>query len=208
MAAGVLAVIAFVPESPIKTPTRVDVPDAAGGAVDYGFGSSATQAGLFLLPGALIGFFSGPLAGRLGSKHGFRFPLVLGMVLGAFAVMLLAEWHHRPWQVVVAMSIAGGAVPLTFAAMAKLVVDAVRPSETGVSTGLNTVVRVIGGVVGSQLAATILENMTIAGSAVPTASAYATAFWISAVVAVFGVVTALAVTPRRRGRLAMAMADD
>jgi hypothetical protein len=58
------------------------------------------------------------------------------------------------------------------------------------------------------LAATILENMTIAGSAVPTASAYATAFWISAVVAVFGVVTALAVTPRRRGRLAMAMADD
>jgi EmrB/QacA subfamily drug resistance transporter len=256
VAAGVLAVIAFVGESPIKTPTRVDVPGVAllsliliaflvalsegrnwgwtsgrtlglfavsavalavwvpleqrvaqplidlrvlaqrtvaladatgffagfalfstyvlvpqfvqthqGGAVDYGFGSSATQAGLFLLPGALIGFFSGPLAGGLGSRHGFRFPLVLGMVLGALAVMLLAEWHHRPWQIVVAMSIAGGALPLTFAAMAKLVVDAVRPSETGVSTGLNTVMRVIGGVVGSQLAATILENMTIAGSA-------------------------------------------
>lgn len=59
-----------------------------------------------------------------------------------------------------------------------------------------------------QLAATVLDNMTIASGAVPTACAYTTAFWIGAVVAVFGVVTALAVTPWRRGRVAMAMGAD
>src|SRR5207244_12741330 len=31
--------------------------------VDYGFGATSTQAGLYLLPGALAGFLSGPLAG-------------------------------------------------------------------------------------------------------------------------------------------------
>jgi hypothetical protein len=42
--------------------------------------------------------------------------------------------------------------------MAKLVVDAVRPSETGIASGLNTVMRTIGGVVGGQLGATVLAN--------------------------------------------------
>jgi len=35
-------------------------------------------------------------------------------------------------------TLAGGGVPLCFGAMAKLVVDAVRPSETGIASGLNT----------------------------------------------------------------------
>jgi hypothetical protein len=108
---------------------------------------------------------------------------------------------------VLAMLLAGGALPLTFAAMAKLVVDAVRPEETGVSTGLNTVMRLIGGVVGSQLAATVLENKTFAGSTVPALSAYSTAFWLSAAAGVVGVLTALAVTPRR-GRLEVAVEAD
>jgi EmrB/QacA subfamily drug resistance transporter len=190
----------------VLVPQLVETPRNVG--LDYGFGSTATQAGLFLLPGALIGFVSGPLAGRLGARYGFKLPLVLGMSLGALAIVLLAEWHAREWQIVVAMGLAGAGLPLTFAAMAKLVVDAVRPEETGISTGLNTVMRLIGGVVGSQLAATVLENKTIGGSTVPTGSGYATAFWLSAAVAVVGVLTALAVTPRRRGRLEVAVETE
>ena len=89
--------------------------------------------------------------------------------------------------------------------MAKLIVDAVRPIETGVATGVNTVMRTIGGVVGGQLGATVLANKTISGSAVPTGSAYSTAFWLGAAVAVGGVVTALAVAPLRRRAPAVAV---
>jgi MFS family permease len=102
------------------------------------------------------------------------------------------------------MTLAGGGVPFSFGAMAKLVVDAVRPSETGIASGLNTVMRTIGGVVGGQLAAAVLASRTISGSAVPTGSAYSIAFWLCAAIAVFGVVTALAVTPRRSRRVAVA----
>jgi hypothetical protein len=84
----------------------------------------------------------------------------------------------------------------TFGAMAKLV-DAVRPSESGIAGGLNTVIRTIGGVAGGQLGATVLAIRTIVRSAVPTGSAYSTAFWLGAAIAVCGVVTALAVTPLR-----------
>ena len=182
----------------VLTPRFVETSRSVG--LDYGFGSSATKAGLFLLPGALIGLVSGPFAGRLGARFGFKFPLALGMIVTALGLVLLAEWHDRPWQVVLGMTLAGGGVPFSFGAMAKLVVDAVRPSETGIASGLNTVMRTIGGVVGGQLAAAVLANRTISGSAVPTGSAYSIAFWLSAAIAVCGVATALAVTPRRRGR--------
>jgi hypothetical protein len=52
--------------------------------------------------------------------------------------------------------------------------------------------------------ATVLETMTIADTTVPTVSAYSTAFWLSAAVAVVGALTALAVTPRG-GRLEVAV---
>ncbi len=32
----------------------------------YGFGASALKTGLYLLPGSLVGFVSGPMAGRIG----------------------------------------------------------------------------------------------------------------------------------------------
>jgi hypothetical protein len=89
--------------------------------------------------------------------------------------------------------------------MAKLVVDAVRPSDAGIASGINTVLRLIGGGVGSELAATVLANRTIPGTAMPTGSAYSSAFWIGAVIAFCGVVTAITVTPRRRGRFAVAL---
>ncbi len=185
----------------VLTPRFVETSRSVG--LDYGFGSSATEAGLFLLPGALIGLVSGPFAGRLGSRFGFKLPLALGMIVTALGLVLLAEWHDRPWQVVLGMTLAGGGVPFSFGAMAKLVVDAVPPSETGIASGLNTVMRTIGGVVGGQLAAAVLANRTISGSDVPTGSAYSIAFWLSAAIAVVGVVTALAVTPRRSRRVAV-----
>jgi hypothetical protein len=95
------------------------------------------------------------------------------------------------------MFILGGGLPFTFAAMAKIIVDSVRPSETGVATGMNTVMRTVGGVVGGQVGAAVLSAHTIAGTAIPAESAFVTAFWISTIAAAVGAVVALFVTPLR-----------
>ncbi len=180
----------------VETPRGL--PDSLARLVDYGFGASSTRAGLYLLPGALMGFFSGPMAGVLGRRYGSKWPLALGMLLGALGVASLALWHEEPWHIVAGMVLLGGGLPFTFAAMAKLIVDAVRPTETGVATGMNTVMRTIGGVIGGQAGAALLTADTIGHTSIPAESAFVTAFALSAVAALVAVVVAIFVTPPRR----------
>ena len=174
------------------------VPDGVARLVDYGFGASATQAGLYLVPGALAGFVTGPAAGLLSRRAGAKYPLALGMALGALGAGMLAIWHDRPWQVVVGMLSLGGGFPFTFAAMATMIVDAVRPVETGIATGMNTVMRTVGGVVGGQVGAAILTADRISGTGVPAESAFVTVFWLSAGAALLSVAFIL-VAMRGRG---------
>jgi MFS family permease len=173
-----------------------------GGAVHYGFGLSPTMTGLYLLPGGLLGFVAGPIAGRLGTRYGSRLPLVLGLVFAAIGIALIALFHAHPWEISIGMVLIGVGVPFAFAAMAKLIIDAVRPSETGVATGMNTVMRTVGSVIGGQVGAAIISADTIARTHIPAESAFATAFWISAAVALVGAGLARLI-PRRRVALAI-----
>jgi EmrB/QacA subfamily drug resistance transporter len=168
-----------------------------GGKVDYGFGLSPTATGLYLLPGGLLGFLAGPIAGRLGMRYGSRLPLMGGLVLAAVGIASLAVFHMHPYQISIGMVFIGVGVPFAFAAMAKLIVDAVRPSETGIATGMNTVMRTIGAVIGGQVGAAIVSADTIAHTHVPAESAFIAAFWVSAVVAVFGAGLARFIPARR-----------
>jgi len=166
--------------------------------VDYGFGASATKTGLYLLPAAVTGFFTGPLSGVLASRWGPKWPLAIGMSLGGLGLAVLAEWHQEPWQIVLGMLVLGGGLPMTFAAMANIIVDSVRPTETGVATGMNTVMRTVGGVIGGQAGAAILTARTIGDSNVPAESAFTTAFWVSAGASLVAVGVAILITPVTR----------
>ena len=50
----------------------------------------------------------------------------------------------------------GIGVGFSFASMANLIVEAVRPDQTGVATGMNAVMRTIGGAIGGQVVASLL----------------------------------------------------
>jgi EmrB/QacA subfamily drug resistance transporter len=166
--------------------------------VDYGLDASATTTGLYLLPGAVTGFLTGPLAGLLARRYGARWPLSLGMALGAAGLAILALWHDEPWQIIAGMLVLGSGLPLTFAAMAKVIVDSVRPSETGVATGINTVMRTVGGVIGGQIGAAIIAAHTIGDTPVPAESGFVLAFWVGVGAAALAAAVALFVTPWRR----------
>jgi EmrB/QacA subfamily drug resistance transporter len=174
----------------------------------YGFGASATEAGLFLLPSSLTMLFAGPLAGVLGRLWGSKWPLTIGMLLVALGVGVLAEWHDEPWQVVAAMILLGIGVAFSFAAMAMLITESVLPTETGVATGMNTVMRTVGGVVGGQLGAVLLTAHTIGNTEIPSETAFVEAFWLAAAAALVGAFVALLVTPGRARRLEVAEAAD
>jgi MFS family permease len=131
-------------------------------------------------------------------------PLVAGLLLACGGAVLLALLHSQAWQISIAMGFIGVGVPFAFAAMAKLIVDAVRPSETGVATGMNTVLRTVGAVLGGQIGAAIVSADTIGRTAVPALSAFVVAFWVTAAVALAGAGVARLIPARGRASLVYA----
>jgi MFS family permease len=147
----------------------------------YGFGASATVAGLYLLPSSIAMLFAGPLAGAVGRRLGSKWPLAGGMVVVSLAALVFATAHDDPLPVLVASALLGLGVGAAFAAMAGLIADNVDAHEMGVASGMNTVVRMIGAVIGGQVAAALLTAQTIGNSSIPAESAYTITFALSAV---------------------------
>jgi EmrB/QacA subfamily drug resistance transporter len=180
----------------VLVPTFVQTDTSHG----YGFGATATQAGLFLLPSSVAMLFAGPVAGLVGRRFGSKWPLAGGLLVVSVAALIFAGAHHEEWHILVASALLGLGVGAAFAAMAGLIADNVDPHEMGIASGMNTVVRVIGGVVGGQVAAALLTAQTIGSSGVPAESAYTTTFLLScgAAVAAAAVSLSISAQPLRR----------
>ena len=106
-----------------------------------------------------------PIAGRITNRIGARAPLILGSIATCISFLILAFAHDQPWEIYVAAGILGVGIGLAFASLANLIVDAVRPEQTGVATGMNTVMRSLGGSVGAQIGASIIAGTVVAGAA-------------------------------------------
>ena len=162
----------------------------------YGFGASATQAGLYLLPSSVAMLFAGPLAGAIGRRIGSKWPLAGGMLVVSLAALLFVTANDEPSTVLVASGLLGLGVGAAFASMAALIADNVDALEMGVAAGMNTVVRMIGAVVGGQVAAALLTAQTIGDTSVPAESAFTTTFALSAVAALVAAGIALSIGAR------------
>lgn len=177
----------------ILIPQLVQMPAEAG----FGFGASVTEAGLFLLPSAAVMLVAGPLAGVLGNRFGSRIPLVMGTIIATAAFALLAVAHDQRWEIYVSGALMGAGIGFSFAAMANLIVDAVPQEQVGVATGINSIMRTVGGSLGAQICASIVATHVVAGSGLPDESGFTEAFVLSAGVLVLACLAALAIPPRR-----------
>lgn len=164
---------------------------------DYGFGTTVTMAGVWILPTSAAVLLGGPVAGLLGRRYGSRSPLVAGMLMVAAGAAGIALFHGSAGQVATAFALCGLGIGFAFAVMPKLIVDSVEPSESAVANGMNTVIRIVGGVIGAQVGAVLLAADAVGGR-VPAESGFVHASWISAVGGLLGAITAAMVLPRRR----------
>jgi len=184
----------------LLVPQLAQTPERFG----FGFGTSVTGAGLLMLPSTLVMLIAGPWAGRIAIRSNSRLPLVLGTGVSALAFIIYAAAHSTVWEICLAGALLGIGIGFSFAAMANLVVESVPRGEVGVATGINTIMRSLGGALGAQLVASLLTAKTIAGTPVPAEAAYTDAFIVAAVAAVLAMVAALAIPVVRRPRPARA----
>jgi predicted MFS family arabinose efflux permease len=177
----------------VLIPQFVQVPESTG----YGYGATVTQAGLFLVPSTFAMLLFAPVAGRLSNTVGSKVPLVAGTGVTTLCFVVLVLESSR-WEIYVASTLLGVGIGLAFASLANLIVEAVPRDQTGVATGMNTIVRTIGGAFGAQVAASILAGHTLADG-YPSEDGYTITFAICFLVMIVAVVASLLVPGRRAG---------
>jgi len=176
----------------VLIPQFVEEPKSTG----YGFGASVLAGGIFLLPATATMLLTGALAGRVAGRFGSKMALVFGAAIAAGSFIVLSFAHGEPWDIYVAAGLLGAGIGLAFAAMGNLIVQAVPAEQTGIASGMNTVMRTIGGAVGSQVAATLIEAHLGTGG-LPDEHGYVLAFLLSLAFLAVCILASLLVPGRR-----------
>ena len=178
----------------VLLPEHVEAPASAGG-----FGASVAKAGLYLVPWTFAVALASAASGRLSTLFGSRVPLIVGCATSTAGFVWLLGQHDHPWQIIVASSALGAGTGFAFASMVNLVIESVGSAQTGVATGVNILMRTVGGAVGTQVAATVLAA-TIARDGAPTHRGFAIAFAIAAIMLALATLAALAAPRDSRAR--------
>jgi MFS family permease len=160
----------------ILLPNFVQVPERTG----YGFGASPIQTGLYFVPSSIAMMVAGPVAGSLGTRFGRVLTLRIGIGFLVLALSLLAGIHGEPWTIYAWMTLMGVGLAFCFAALGTLVIDHSEPGETGVVSGMNTIMRTVGAALGAQVAAAVIAANTLSGTPIPLERGFTIAFVISA----------------------------
>jgi EmrB/QacA subfamily drug resistance transporter len=160
----------------------------------FGYGASVVVGGLYLLPCSLGMGLVGSLAGRVERQFSSRQALVAGSLISAVACGWLGI-ASRPADMLICSALLGVGIGLAYAALGSLIVRAVPPDQTGVASGMNTVVRTLGGAVGGQVAATLVVDHTT--GLLPRLAGFTDTFVLAALLLVVCVVAGLLVPTRR-----------
>jgi MFS family permease len=154
----------------IVFPQFAQLPKSTG----FGFGASVVVSGLYLLPSTIGMTILGIYAGRISSRFGSRAALLSGTAFTAISFALLAIDHSHPIEFLVAAGLLGVGIGLAFAALGNLIIQAVSSHQTGVASGMNTVMRTLGGAIGGQLSATFIAAHAAHGE--PTVTGFTETF--------------------------------
>jgi EmrB/QacA subfamily drug resistance transporter len=151
-------------------PQFAQLPTSTG----FGFGASVVVSGLYLLPATIgmtiLGLRAGPISARFGSRNA----LLAGTLFATASFAMLALAHEHPFDLLIAAALLGIGIGLAFAALGNLIVQAVPAEQTGVASGMNNVMRTLGGALGGQLSATFIADNMAKG--LPTVTGFTDTF--------------------------------
>jgi EmrB/QacA subfamily drug resistance transporter len=176
---GMYACFGFLPQ-------LTQTPSEAG----YGFGASITESGLILLPSSVTMFVLGLLSGTFVRLIGPKTVVVIGSLISASSMAILAFAHDEKWELYVATAIMGVGVGLVFACLSNLIVAAVPPEQTGVASGMNANIRTIGGSIGAAVMASVVTS-TVFPNGLPHESGYTNGFIMLTVGFIIAAIVAL-----------------
>jgi EmrB/QacA subfamily drug resistance transporter len=169
-------------------------------------GWSALEAGTALLPVTVLMLVGSARSGEFATRHGPRMQLIVGPLLVAFALVLLARIDaHADWltDVLPGSIIYGLGLVCFVAPLTASVMGSVDDEHVSTASGVNNAVARTGGL----LAVAVLPGVAGLTTAVGTdalTDAYQLAMWMAAGLAVVAAIVSAAGLPRRTDTLSSA----
>lgn len=184
---GTFASLGFLPQL-LQTPVESG----------YGFGDTISQSGWVLLPSSASAFVMGFVAPRLVRRLTARRVISAGAVANALAFGGIALAHDQTWHLGAWMVLQGIGIGCIVSSLAGVVLASVPRHQTGVASGMNANIRLIGGSIGTAMMGGIITARSGAGG-FPLEAGYRDGFVVLSVVALVAVAVALLI-PRVPGR--------
>jgi MFS family permease len=169
-------------------PQFVQAPATAG----YGFGASVLEAGLFLLPASLLMMVVSLASGGLIRRLSAPYVVAIGAVLTGASELWLVVSHAHVTDVLSSMTLLGLGIGLAYSALATMAIEHVDPARTGVASGVNSLVRMLGASISGAVAAAVLAAHVPPSAVLPSAAGYEVGFGITAIGAALAAAFAVA----------------
>lgn len=165
----------------------VQVPRELG----YGFSASVLQTScVYLVPAATIGIITAPIGGYLVERLSGRTTLIIASAVGLVGFVQMAALHSQSWHLILGGVVTNGAFSMGYAALPALVVAEVRPEETAIANGVNSIARSIGSALGSALVIALLSSRILDNGHSPQSS-FTAAFIVGAIVMLISVMSVI-----------------
>lgn len=161
-----------------------------GPTSSYGLGFGLTAIGLLMMPIGVGTLTGSTLGGALSQRFGGKWTFVTGMGILAVGPALLATYRPDPYVTGLWLYLTGCGFGSSVGAAGVFVIEAAPEGSTATATSLNTLSRLVGGGIGTQIATVILLSGRIRGSSISHFWSYREAFLVSACVAAIGAVLA------------------
>jgi EmrB/QacA subfamily drug resistance transporter len=161
------------------------------------FGSGPLKAGLQLLPWTVTLFLVAPIAGRLVDRFGERPLVVTGLALQAVGMFWISQVTNGSVQyseLVLPLIVAGCGVSMAMPATQSASVGALPREAVGIASGIYSMMRQLGGVVGVAVLAAVFAA---AGGYESFSAGFIRALAVCGVLSLLGALAGLGIAVRR-----------
>ncbi len=174
-----------------------------------GFGGDAATAGYVQLPFAIVLLVFGPTSGFIVHKMGSIKPIMIGTSITAAGFFFLLAFHGSWMAVSAGLAILSTGLSLTNVGALNVTLLATPAEFTGISLGMNTLLRIVGSSIGPALAGVYMQmyqsSVEIAGSLMsfPSTQAFSIIFLTAALLSVASIMLSIYLK-RQIGKMSIA----
>jgi MFS family permease len=179
------------------------IPILARSPHPLGFGDSVIEATKIQIPFSIILLIFGPTSGFIVSKMGSKTPMIAGTIITTIGFFAIYALHST--QLLVSIDLAIVSIGLSFAAVGVMntIILATPAQSMGISTGMTSLIRIIGSAIGPAIAGTFMQSqqqiLKISGTtaAFPSGGAYNLIFLTAAILSASSIGFAIMIRRKR-----------